>query len=160
MDLNNQPDRSACQPTPEELLKLFRPNLRLSRALYANRLVHAHRERAPTVPSSDRPQVGSVLLRIPVSLRLGSASPASLQIRAEHDPDRRDPGSAKCHLRAPGGRSTGRSGRGRYQSCFYSDSFRSNLRAEPERYHRRRTLSSSKLEEKWACCRASDARGP
>lgn len=55
-------------------MKLSVGNLRQSRALYANRLVHAHRERVPTVLSSSSPQVGSVLLRIPVSVSVSVAA--------------------------------------------------------------------------------------
>lgn len=53
-------------------MKLSVGNLRQSRALYANRLVHAHRERVPTVLSSSSAQVGSVLLRIPVSVSVAA----------------------------------------------------------------------------------------
>lgn len=77
VNLHNQ-NPEECGPVQ---ISLSRPNLHTvsirlpdegfrreqSRALYANMLGHAHRERVPVVPCSSSPRVGSVLLRIPVS---------------------------------------------------------------------------------------------
>lgn len=90
-------------------------------------LVHAHRERVPTVPCSSNPQVGSVPLQIPVSASVAAVPFCQLSIYfgfglslwAKHDgPDGCDPGSVMRLLSSPGDRSTGRSGRSRYQSSF------------------------------------------